>query len=679
MPHLSAEYVDRNAAVLAGQIDILQHRESELRALLDAVNHEKHTVEAQCNQLENDCIPFHWLPPELLIYIFVLATLDSLYPIPPLDTTPLNISHVCQRWRDVALSTPTLWRRVVLTPSDLKFQSSISPATQTYLDRSRGVPIEVFCAALPSRTKEKTSLLAEGVITRSISTLRERHEHHRLGKSYILRAFPPLRSLHIHGDLGIIVDALAHLHTHFPGFTTLESLELALEPTTGTPGELYDRLRLDHPERTRGNPWRTYRFPALQALTLRDIPLAGIALGQLPTLRDITLTLDSPLSGRLEFLRLLYLARLLACAPHVERLALLRAGPVFSLPLDTSPQAMRSWEDDAAWRADNSRPLPPILLEHLRELEWTDVHPETLHLLLKQFPIPRLEVLDIAFASPSKCKKLAAWLHPTFVHELDSMAVQPALELPNLKVLRADCSSGDVLRTPFFRLYFPALETLSLSNRNKSLRRASPRRLEDDDSDKLPQLPRLESIFRDPRMPHLTHLLLSGFSISPEHTSLTLEYMPCLQRLDCNFISNISALLEALAAATARSGLLGVRVCPRLRHIQLWCCDGVESATLTRLVKLRNGFASEDEIVASCDDSEGKRPIKPLPKGAHLPTAEPMLWHSTGTKKERRPEKVEHVSVEGCCPITGEEARALRQWGVEVEWVAAPGTAVNES
>jgi hypothetical protein len=157
--------------------------------------------------------------------------------------------------------------------------------------------------------------------------------------------------------------------------------------------------------------------------------------------------------------------------------------------------------------------------------------------------------------------------------------------------------------------------------------------------------------------------------------------MPCLQRLDCDIILSVASLLDGLAAAAtaadARAGSesVGVRVCPRLRHIQLWYCDGVESATLTRLVKLRNGFASEDEIAASRDVSGGKRPIKPLPKGAH-PKAGPMLWQSVGTNNERLLDKVGQVSVEGCRPITWEEARALR---VEVQWVATPGPAVSGS
>ncbi|KAH9974521.1 hypothetical protein BJV74DRAFT_888936 [Russula compacta] len=668
MPRLSRDYIDKNAAVLAGQNDLLQRRESELRSLLNALTLEMHILEAGRNQVEKDrIIPFHSLPPELLVYIFVFATHDPLDLIhSTLDTTPLNFSHVCQRWRDIALSTPTLWRRVVLTPSDISFRGSLSPATQTFLDRSKGIPTEVFYTVAPSPSNRND---APPPTPTYLTALRE-WKRQRPGESCVLNAFPPLCSLYIHGNHDIIIDALAYLHNHSPGFESLESLELALQ--SSTPAKLYDDLRWNHPERVYCNPWRTHRFPTLRALTLRDIPLAGVALGQLPALREITLTLDAPLLGRFASLRLPYFVRLLACAPRVERLALLRAGPVFSLPLDTSLQPLNYWEDDTTWRADNSRALPPVLLEHLRELEWTDVHPETLHFLFMYFPTPRLEVLDVAFASPSKCKKLAAWLHPTFVQVMDSAAIQPVLELLNLKVLRADCPSSDALRSPFLRLYFPALETLSLSNGNQS-RQVDPR-LPGHDLGQLPPLPRLESIFRDPRMPHLTHLLLSGFAIPPEQASLMLGYMPSLQRLDCNFILGIAALLDALAATRS----VEVRLCARLRHIQLWYCDGVELATLTRLVKLRNGFASEEEI-ASRDGLGGKRPIKPLPKGAHISTAGVLPRQALCTNDERRLAKVEQVSVEGCRPITEEEAITLRRWGVEVHWTATGSAASGYS
>ena len=90
------------------------------------------------------------------------------------------------------------------------------------------------------KSNKQGSLLAPT----SISVLHERHDprvlYHRdqLDESYILRTFPPLHSLHIHGNLDIIVESLTYLHTYSPDFMSLESLELALESTS--PGELYD-------------------------------------------------------------------------------------------------------------------------------------------------------------------------------------------------------------------------------------------------------------------------------------------------------------------------------------------------------------------------------------------------------------------------------------------------------
>ena len=656
MSRKTTQYIDRQVAVLSGQIHILQRRESELRALLDALALEKHALETERDQLETGCIPFHWLPPELLIYIFVLSTYTALDPAQSrLDTAPFSISHVCRRWREIALSTPLLWRRVVLTPLDISLRHPVSPATQTFLERSKGIPAEVFYA-VPSNKVLFTP--------RSLPTRHDSEQQQPPG-SFVLETSPPLtlRSLYIHGNYEIISNALSYLHKHAPGFTSLESLEFAL--MCATPGQLYDGLQLNDPERVYCNPWRTHRFPTLRTLTLRDIPLACVALGQLPALRDLTLTLDTPLSGRLEFLRLPYFARLLACAPHVERLTLLRAGPVFSTPLDTNLQAPRSWQDDPDWRADSSRALPPVPLENLRELEWTDVHPRTLHLFLTHFRTPHLELMDVAFANASKCKKLAAWLHPAFSDPTDSSMSgqgQPVLELSNLKALYADCSSVDDLRGPFLRLFFPALDTLSLSNRNMSVRWTGPQSVEDESS-KLPPLPRLESIFRDPRMPRLTHLSLSGFAIPSDQVSSMLGYMPSIQRLECNFVPSITAVIDTLA--TAR--LAGLRMCPRLRNIQLCYCDGVEPVILSRLVKLRNGFESE-EYDASHDDATAKRPMKRLPKGPYTTAA------SQSTEDERWVARVEQVSLEGCLPITKEEAISLERWRVDVDWVPPRST-----
>ncbi|KZP05228.1 hypothetical protein FIBSPDRAFT_847297 [Athelia psychrophila] len=53
--------------------------------------------------------PIQTVPSELLALIFIIGS--SLDPI----TFPITVSHVCGAWRDVALRSPPLWRRLTLT------------------------------------------------------------------------------------------------------------------------------------------------------------------------------------------------------------------------------------------------------------------------------------------------------------------------------------------------------------------------------------------------------------------------------------------------------------------------------------------------------------------------------------------------------------------------------------
>lgn len=54
--------------------------------------------------------PIHRLPPELLVHVFALGSVD--------DTMfPILVSHVCHSWRAIVLHARTLWRRVSLNPA----------------------------------------------------------------------------------------------------------------------------------------------------------------------------------------------------------------------------------------------------------------------------------------------------------------------------------------------------------------------------------------------------------------------------------------------------------------------------------------------------------------------------------------------------------------------------------
>ena len=85
-----------------------------------------------CTNLYYRPHPIHFLPPEVLAHIFLLGSSD---PSELGVLFPLCMSHVCGAWRDLALSTHTLWQRI--TP-DLRHR-----LWKQYIRRSAACLIDV--------------------------------------------------------------------------------------------------------------------------------------------------------------------------------------------------------------------------------------------------------------------------------------------------------------------------------------------------------------------------------------------------------------------------------------------------------------------------------------------------------------------------------------------------------
>ncbi|KAH7914267.1 hypothetical protein BJ138DRAFT_435587 [Hygrophoropsis aurantiaca] len=71
--------------------------------------------------------PIHALPRELLGYIFLIESHGDFM-------LPVTMSHVCRSWRIIALHTPSLWRRVTLTPRLDMWAERIARAKSCLLD-----------------------------------------------------------------------------------------------------------------------------------------------------------------------------------------------------------------------------------------------------------------------------------------------------------------------------------------------------------------------------------------------------------------------------------------------------------------------------------------------------------------------------------------------------------------
>lgn len=78
-------------------------------------------------------------PPEIMDYIFALGS--SYISFGSSIPFPLLVSHVCGRWRDIALSSSQLWSTVACTQSAPRF-----PILKLLLERSRNHPLDLYFA-----------------------------------------------------------------------------------------------------------------------------------------------------------------------------------------------------------------------------------------------------------------------------------------------------------------------------------------------------------------------------------------------------------------------------------------------------------------------------------------------------------------------------------------------------
>lgn len=88
----------------------------------------------------NSSTTIHDLSVEIISFIFLIATHHFEDPFESV-LLPITVSHVCSRWRDVAIWTRGLWTSIVFTFPICRSQLSRS---MTWLSRSHPFPIDIF-------------------------------------------------------------------------------------------------------------------------------------------------------------------------------------------------------------------------------------------------------------------------------------------------------------------------------------------------------------------------------------------------------------------------------------------------------------------------------------------------------------------------------------------------------
>ncbi|KAJ7202119.1 hypothetical protein GGX14DRAFT_654837 [Mycena pura] len=142
--------IEKEAIVAEAQLELLRAQEVELQRILDEIQRRKDAVSAQRQRLEakqrdldSERQPINWLPPELLIKIFLVALaeadLDCHDPTEAYHRPPVVISHVCSRWRNVSLGVSKLCARISV--QSLAWHAG---AVVEFLKRSVAAPVDII-------------------------------------------------------------------------------------------------------------------------------------------------------------------------------------------------------------------------------------------------------------------------------------------------------------------------------------------------------------------------------------------------------------------------------------------------------------------------------------------------------------------------------------------------------
>ncbi|KAJ7128695.1 hypothetical protein C8R44DRAFT_94854 [Mycena epipterygia] len=90
------------------RMDAVDSQIAALQASIRAVRLEPKTLKARFDAY---IYPVLTLPNEIISEI-IFQSLDSSERLPSDPSSPLFLGHICRKWREIALSTPSLWSTI---------------------------------------------------------------------------------------------------------------------------------------------------------------------------------------------------------------------------------------------------------------------------------------------------------------------------------------------------------------------------------------------------------------------------------------------------------------------------------------------------------------------------------------------------------------------------------------
>ncbi|KAJ6592312.1 hypothetical protein DFH09DRAFT_1358040 [Mycena vulgaris] len=130
-----------------------------LKASLERLAEARRVLETEIEEHDGTLSPLRRMPPELLSLVFAFArAADS-----EADPAPWTVSHVCRRWRAIAVSQTALWASVVL---DIDRDRTTTPfRLENHLQRSGKLPLKISLVARQDQYSERDAGLLDVIVS----------------------------------------------------------------------------------------------------------------------------------------------------------------------------------------------------------------------------------------------------------------------------------------------------------------------------------------------------------------------------------------------------------------------------------------------------------------------------------------------------------------------------------
>ncbi|KAJ7201162.1 hypothetical protein GGX14DRAFT_659384 [Mycena pura] len=134
--------IEGEIAEIGGEIESLSERLARLRLSVQTLCLEEANIRERLSSYDD---PASILPAEIVSEIFVHVL--PAYPIcPPLagNSSPTQLTHICRQWKEIAMSTPLLWRAIMIPfLHDKSCARDLIFFVETWLRRSGSCPLSI--------------------------------------------------------------------------------------------------------------------------------------------------------------------------------------------------------------------------------------------------------------------------------------------------------------------------------------------------------------------------------------------------------------------------------------------------------------------------------------------------------------------------------------------------------